>query len=317
MQVFYSDTFTIPLPEGHRFPITKYRRLRERIEQSSCTESCSLQLAPPASLQELCLAHEQEYVERALEGRLEKLEVRRIGFPWSSALMERSRRSTGATLEACRQALQGNTYAVNLAGGTHHASASQGQGFCVFNDSAVASLTMLAEQRCQRVLIVDVDVHHGNGTASILQDVPEVLTFSIHGANNFPLHKPDSDIDIGLPDGTGDNDYLLALKEGLSLAFERAKPELVIVLAGADPYKGDRLGKLALSRQGLARRDEMVFDFADVVDAAVVVVMAGGYAPDVEDIVDIHFQTVREAFSRHQKRRSRHSFTSPSGKQAR
>jgi acetoin utilization deacetylase AcuC-like enzyme len=217
--------------------------------------------------------------------------MRRIGFPWSPAMVERSRRSSGATIEACRAALAEGV-AANLAGGTHHAFAEHGEGYCIFNDSAVAARAMQAEGRVQRVLILDCDVHQGNGTAAILQGDDTIFTFSIHGANNFPFRKQKSDLDIDLPDRTSDDAYLDALEGGVIASLERARPELVIYLAGADPYFDDRLGRLALTKGGLAERDRLVFHYCRRVGLPITITMAGGYARRISDTVDIQFQTL-------------------------
>jgi acetoin utilization deacetylase AcuC-like enzyme len=250
---------------------------------------------PPATDEEIERAHDPEYVRRVRCGELTPQEIRRMGFPWSPQLVERSRRSCGATIDACRAVLAGGGIAVNLAGGTHHACRDHGQGYCVFNDSAIAARAMQAEGRVQRVVIVDCDVHQGNGTAAILAGDPTIFTFSIHGAKNFPFCKEKSDLDIELDDGADDAVYLAALEQGLRRALDQADADLAIYLAGADPFSGDRLGRLAVSKSGLAERDRLVFDRCRTAGLPVVVTMSGGYAPQVEDTVDIHFQTVRLA----------------------
>jgi acetoin utilization deacetylase AcuC-like enzyme len=287
VKAFYTDHFVLPLPEGHRFPMRKYARLRERV---AAELEVDLAEPPAATDDELLRAHARGYLSRVVEGRLGQDEVRRLGFPWSAELVERSRRSCGATLAACRQALVDGT-AVNLAGGTHHAFRDRGEGYCVFNDAAVAALAMLAEGAVERVLVVDCDVHQGNGTAAILRDDPRVFTFSLHGAKNFPFRKEASDLDVELGDGAGDDAYLAALDEGLARC---PRAPLAIYVAGADPYEDDRLGRLKLTKAGLEERDRRVFGAV----GAVAVVMAGGYARDVEDTVDIHFRTVRLAAER-------------------
>ena len=222
------------------------------------------------------------------------MEVRRIGLPWSPELVERSRRSVGGTISACRAALQ-EGIAVSLSGGTHHAFRERGEGFCIFNDSAVAARVMQAEGRARQIAIVDCDVHQGNGTAGILADDPTIFTFSIHGAKNFPFHKERSDLDVELPDRTGDDAYIEALEAGLRHTLESTHADLVIYLAGADPFAGDTLGRLSLSKAGLAERDRLVFSLCGQAGLPVAVVMAGGYARPIQDTVDIHFQTVRIA----------------------
>lgn len=296
MLAFYCDHFVLPLPEGHRFPMSKYRLLRERVARLA-----GISLLEPAAVSEAELrrAHTADYVARAVAGELTRAEVRRIGFPWSPEMIERSRRSAGATLAAAGAALEAGV-AVNLAGGTHHAFADRGEGFCVFNDAAVAARTLQAAGRVGRVLVVDTDVHQGNGTAAIFRDDPAVFTFSLHGARNFPFHKETSDLDLELPDGSGDAEYLEALDRGIatSLAWARREgAELAIWVSGADPFVGDTLGRLAVSKSGLAERDRRVLGALRSAGLAVVVVMAGGYAADVADTVDIHLQTVQTALS--------------------
>jgi acetoin utilization deacetylase AcuC-like enzyme len=296
MKVFYSDTFVLPLPEGHRFPMQKYRLLRERVAAECVVSLDDLIIPLPATDAELGRAHTAAYIDRVQAGELTPQELRRIGFPWSPQMVERSRRSSGATIAACRTALA-DGFAANLAGGTHHAYAEHGEGYCVFNDSAVAARAMQAEGAARRVLIIDCDVHQGNGTAAILGGDETIFTFSIHGANNFPFHKEQSDLDIALEDGAGDEAYLAALGDGLFLALEQSRADLAIYLAGADPFHDDRLGRLALTKPGLAERDRMVFEYCRWAGLPVAVTMAGGYARDVADTVDIHFATVRLAAS--------------------
>lgn len=270
----------------------KYALLRERVAVSPL--GASLVDPPAASDDEILRAHDAGYLARVATGALSALEVRRIGFPWSLAMVERSRRSSGATLQACRAALA-DGIAVNLAGGTHHAFRDRGEGYCVFNDSAIAALAMQAEGRVRRVVVVDCDVHQGNGTASILAGDPSVFTLSIHGANNFPFTKEASDLDVELPDGTGDDAYLEALRDALASALGHARPDLAIYLAGADPYADDRLGRLALSKDGLRERDRRVLGTLAQWGIPTAVTMAGGYARCIHDTVDIHFTTVETA----------------------
>lgn len=277
--------------------MAKYARLRERVAAAGIVPAASLLVPDAASDAELCRVHDRDYVRRVAAGALGPDEIRRIGFPWSPELVERSRRSVGGTLGACRAALEDGV-GVNLAGGTHHASARRGEGFCVFNDAAVAARTMQAERRARRILVVDLDVHQGNGTAAIARGDPSIFTFSVHGAHNFPFEKETSDLDIELPDGTPDEPYLEAVAAGIARAIERARPDLAIYIAGADPYAGDKLGRLGVSKRGLADRDRLVYDACGEAGVPVAVVMGGGYAPKIDDIVDIHFATVREAVRR-------------------
>jgi acetoin utilization deacetylase AcuC-like enzyme len=294
MKLFYTDHFVLPLPAEHRFPMRKYALLRERVAAAALG---SLLVPPAADDVTLGRAHDADYIRRVREGRLTRDEVRRIGFPWSPEMVERSRRSSGATVEACRAALDDGC-GVNLAGGTHHAFRDRGEGYCVFNDSVVAARAMQAEGRAHRVVVLDCDVHQGNGTAALAAGDLSIFAFSIHSARNYPLKKEVSDLDVPLEDGTEDAGYLDALEVGLARALPAARADLAIYLAGADPYFGDRFGRLRLTKRGLAERDRMVFDRCWVAGIPVAVTMAGGYAPAVEDIVDIHFQTVQEAARR-------------------
>jgi acetoin utilization deacetylase AcuC-like enzyme len=293
VRVFYCDHFAYPLSAGHRFPAEKYALLRQQVT-ASLVPPGRLYVPHAATDEQLLLAHAPDYLIRAVNGDLTKMEVRRIGLPWSPELVERSRRSVGGTIAACRAALS-DGIAVNLSGGTHHAFRDRGEGYCIFNDGAVAARTMQAEGRARQIAIVDCDVHQGNGTASILSSDADIFTFSIHGAKNFPFHKERSDLDIELPDRTGDEAYLEALDAGLRQTAEASHADLVIYLAGADPFSGDTLGRLSLSKAGLAERDRRVFSWCRRAGLPVAVVMAGGYARPIQDTVDIHFQTVRIA----------------------
>ncbi len=292
LKIFYTDQYVLPLPPGHRFPMRKYAMLRERVQAAGLDGPDGLCPAPIAGDDDLLRAHDFEYVQRVTLGRLAHEEQRRIGFPWSLEMVERSRRSSGATLAACEAALDDGA-GVNLAGGTHHAFRDHGEGYCVFNDSAVAALALQNRGRIRRAVIIDCDVHKGNGTAAILADDPTVFTFSIHAANNFPFNKEHSDLDIELPDGTRDAQYLDELERGLCTALSAAQPDLAIYLAGADPHEGDRLGRLKLTTVGLERRDRLVLELCSSAGIPVAVSMAGGYGRRIDDTVDIHFNTVR------------------------
>ncbi len=271
----------------------KYRLLRRAVEAELVPPG--ILCIPEAATDEvLLLAHTPEYLARLVEGRLSEREVRRIGLPWSAELVERSRRSVGATLAASRSALQ-DGIAVSLSGGTHHACADHGQGFCVFNDAAVTLLALKADGRIQRAAVLDCDVHQGNGTAEILESDPALFTFSIHARNNFPFRKIPGDLDLALPDGLEDEAYLEILEEGVRRALSLANPDLVIYLAGADPFEGDRLGRLGLSMEGLFRRDRLVLEMCREDHIPVAVVMSGGYGRQISDTVAIHLQTVRTA----------------------
>jgi acetoin utilization deacetylase AcuC-like enzyme len=286
--IFYADHFVLPLPAGHRFPMRKYAALRERV---AAIAGERMRVPAAATDVELTRAHDAQYVSAVVAGTIDAQAQRRVGFPWSAAMVERSRRSAGATLAACRSALDSGC-GVNLAGGTHHAHRGHGEGFCVFNDAAVSARAMQAEGRAAKVLIVDLDVHQGDGTAEIFQDDDSVFTFSLHGRGNFPFRKHRSDLDVELDDGTGDAAYLAALEVALPRALERAGADLAIYLAGADPFAGDRLGRLSLSKAGLRARDRHVLTTLHDAGIPVAIAMAGGYADDIDDIVDIHFATV-------------------------
>ena len=294
MNLFYSDVFVLPLPSHHRFPMGKYARLRDRLLGSGEFGSDDLGVPPGVTDGEITRVHCPDYLRRVSCGALSPAEQKAIGFPWSERMVERSRRSSGATLAAAREALT-RGWGANLAGGTHHAYADHGEGYCVFNDSAVAARAMQAEGRAGRVVIIDCDVHQGNGTAAILAGDDTIFTFSIHGAKNFPFHKERSDLDIALDDGAGDAEYLAALDHGLCQAIELSRADLAIYLAGADPFVDDKLGRLAISKRGLAERDQMVFMYCRQAGLPVAITMAGGYARAIEDTVDIHFQTLRGA----------------------
>ena len=275
----------------------KYALLRERVAASGLITPGDLRVPPAANDTQLLRAHTANYLTRMQAGTLTPAEIRRIGFPWSMQMVERSRRSSGATIEACLAALE-HSYAANLAGGTHHACSDHGEGFCIFNDSAVAARELQARGLVRQVLVIDCDVHQGNGTAEITSGDETIFTFSIHGEKNFPFRKEQSNLDIGLDDGTTDDAYLTALEAGLIEAIERSQAELAIYLAGADPFADDKLGRLALTKAGLAARDRMVFDFCEQAGLPVAISMAGGYARTISDTVDIQFATLAEAARR-------------------
>jgi acetoin utilization deacetylase AcuC-like enzyme len=294
MKVFYSDHFVLPLPEGHRFPMVKYSMLRERVARDRICGPGELLTPRPVTDEEILRAHAPNYLKRVASGKLTEKEVRRIGFPWSERMVERSRRASGGTLGACHAALvEGG--AANLAGGTHHAFSDRGEGYCVFNDSAIAARAIQAAGLVERVVVIDTDVHQGNGTAAILRGDPTVFTFSIHGAKNFPFHKGESDLDAPLPDGAGDTEFLATLESGLEAALDAADAYLAIYLAGADPFEGDRFGRLSVTKSGLAERDRIVLEACRERGIPVAVTMAGGYAKEVGDTVDVHFQSVSRA----------------------
>jgi acetoin utilization deacetylase AcuC-like enzyme len=294
MDAFYADHFVLPLPEGHRFPMSKYRLLRDGIVG---TPGLTLHQAPAATDTQLLLVHDPVYVQKVVTGTLDAKEQREIGFPWTPGMVERSRRSVGATIAACQSAMRDGV-AVNLAGGTHHAYRDKGSGFCVFNDAAVAARVMQRQSdENLSIAIIDLDVHQGNGTAAIFKNDPSVFTLSLHGDKNFPFRKEPSDLDVPLADGVTDEGYLQALTQALEHLDRVFKPQLIIYLAGADPHEGDRLGRLKLTYAGMRARDRVVFDFARSLGIPVAVSMAGGYGTNIDTTVAVHRQTVLEALS--------------------
>jgi acetoin utilization deacetylase AcuC-like enzyme len=294
VKVFYSDHFVLPLPEGHRFPMKKYSMLRERVEQNGICGPGELRTPHAVTNEEIFRAHDPDYLERVVAGTLTAKQMRKIGFPWSQRMVERSRQASGGTLDAARVALS-EGIAANLAGGTHHAFAGRGEGFCVLNDSAIAARALLAEGLVEKVVVLDTDVHQGNGTAAILCEDPRVFTLSIHGEKNYPFYKEESDLDVPLPDGAGDGVFLAALVEALERVLDLEEWDLALFLAGADPFEGDKLGRLSVTKSGLAERDRVVLEGCRERGLPVAVTMAGGYARQVEDTVDIHFQTIKRA----------------------
>ncbi len=294
MIAYYGDHFVLPLPDGHRFPMSKYALLRQRIVDTNTLTPGSLRVPDGATDEEILRAHLPEYLDKVKFGTLSSKEVRRIGFPWSPELVERSRRSSGSTISACRTAISEGVSA-NLAGGTHHACPDHGEGYSVFNDSTIAARAMQVEGLVEKVVVIDCDVHQGNGTAACTKDDASIYTFSIHGEKNFPFRKIPSDLDIGLPDNTADQEYLETLEIAVERILYLEQPDLVIYQSGADPYIHDKLGKLSLTKQGLAQRDRLVLELCYTERIPVAVTMGGGYAKQVDDIVDIHLQTIQIA----------------------
>ncbi|MEZ5705828.1 MAG: histone deacetylase [Burkholderiaceae bacterium] len=306
MQAFYADSFVLPLPPGHRFPMAKYRHLRERLAVE--VPQVRFEQARAATDGELALVHTPAYVAAVTGGGLSAAAQREIGFPWSLAMAERARRSVGATLQAARAVMAGEGLAANLAGGTHHAYADKGSGFCVFNDVAVAARLMQVEHARRarkgaplRVAVIDLDVHQGNGTARIFAGDETVFTLSLHGAKNFPFRKEPSDLDVELPDGCDDGAYLQALEVALGAMADRFDPGLVFYLAGADPHEGDRLGRLKLTYDGLEARDRRVMDWAWQRRIPLAFCMAGGYGIDLSTTVQVQVNTYRVALEYHRR----------------
>ncbi len=293
MRVFYSDHHVVALPADHRFPMPKYARVREELLRQGVLSRDELFPSPPVMREQLLLAHTPGYVDAVLDGSLEPRIVRQIGLPWSPALVERTLASMGGSLAAAREALASG-FSGSLAGGTHHALAEEGQGFCVFNDLAVVSLVLLQEGLLERIAIVDLDVHQGNGNAAILGARPDVFILSLHGEKNYPYRKVPSTLDVGLSDGTTDEQYLAALEPGLEEVFA-FRPQFVLYLAGVDPLAEDRLGRLSLTMDGLARRDQRVLERCRAAGVPVALVLGGGYAVPIELTVQAHVQTYQVA----------------------
>jgi acetoin utilization deacetylase AcuC-like enzyme len=291
VRAFYYDHLPLALPEGHRFPAAKYTLARERVMAAGILAPGDLFPAPEVTDAQLARAHDADYIARFEAGRLTEKEIRRIGLPWSPELVKRVRHMAGGSIAAARVAVRDGV-SVNLGGGTHHAHRDHGQGFCIYNDVIIAARAVQAEGRARRVLVVDADVHQGNGTAAIAAGDPTIFTFSIHAERNFPFRKSPGDLDIGLPDELTDEPFLTALSDGLEVALAKGRPDLVIYLAGADPYADDRLGRLALSKAGLAARDRLVFGRCRALGLPVAVTLAGGYARRIEDTAELYAQTV-------------------------
>ena len=301
MRLYPCDKYSLPLPEGHRFPVQKYEMLRQRLELDAATGIPFVFIEPHAANdEELRRVHCPEYLGRVFRGTLTHTEIQRIGFPWSQELVERSLRSTGAAIDAAASAL-GDGVAASLAGGTHHAGTNWGEGFCVFNDIAVATREIQDRGLVHRVLIVDCDVHQGNGTAEIFAHDDTVFTLSLHGEKNFPLRKYPSSLDVPLADGTSDDSYIAALQQALKVSLLNFRPDIIFYIAGADPYEGDRLGRLGVSQEGLLLRDRLVFTTALTNCVPVAIVCGGGYCNDLSMIAEIHAATMREAASLEQQ----------------
>lgn len=291
MRLFYTDQFVIELPEGHRFPMQKYRMVREGLLAENLFTPDELSEPELPSRETMLLAHTSRYLTAVCEGTLERKEVRRIGFPWTEALVRRSLASVGGCIEAAQEALRSRVSGC-LAGGTHHANADWGEGYCVFNDIAVAVLKLFQEGKIQRAAIVDLDVHQGNGNSAILGSRKDTFIFSMHGEKNYPFQKVPSTLDIGLPDDTRDEEYLYLLEEALPRVFDFG-PDIVFYQAGVDPLREDLLGRLSLSHSGLAERDRMVLSACKRYGVPVALLLGGGYSRPIELTVEAHIQTYR------------------------
>ncbi len=296
MRVSYSPGYQAPLPEDHIFPMGKFRGLYKYLREFEIISDNEIVEPRMVDMTNLLTVHSTEYSDGVMSGQLDKQEVRRLGLPWSGGLAVRSRLAVQGTINAALMALQ-DGIAGNLAGGTHHAMPGYGEGFCVFNDVAVAINVLRQSMWARNILVIDCDVHQGNGTASIFRNNEEVFTFSIHGAKNYPFKKPPSTLDIGLPDGAGDTVYLQTLGNALDTIFERFDPDMVFYLGGIDPLETDYFGRLALTREGLAERDRMVIETVAGYDKPLVLTLSGGYAPTLRETVEAHalmFSVARE-----------------------
>jgi acetoin utilization deacetylase AcuC-like enzyme len=291
MRVFYTPRYYAEIGDTHIFPIRKFELVRDQLLAEGTLAAAEIVEPTPVDVEDVLRVHTEDYVTRLREGRLTDKELRRLGLPWSESLVQRSFYAVGGTIAAALQSLN-DGYSSNLAGGTHHSFPDRGEGFCVLNDVAIAIRTLRARGLIQRAAIVDCDVHQGNGTATIFADDSETFTFSMHGANNYPLFKATSSLDVELADGTTDNEYLAILSDSLEVVFSH-EPDIIFYLAGADPFAGDKLGKLALTIAGLRQRDTMVLKACYDREVPIVTVMSGGYGKRIEDTVEIHCNTIR------------------------
>ena len=291
-----SAQYVIALPEGHRFPIAKYALLRDAVLAEGVVAPAAIHDPARAPLEDVRRAHDADYITRLVRGTMPAAEQRALGFPWSEGLVERSFRAAGGTLEAAMHALDAGI-AMNLAGGTHHAFTTHGEGFCVLNDVAIAIRALRAQNRIRRVAVIDLDVHQGNGTHAIFAGDEQTYTFSMHGRRNYPFRKVPGTLDVELEDGTVDTEYLELLNDALPRVLAAARPDMVFYLAGADPHEGDTLGRLKLTFDGLMRRDALVLDAARAIGVPVAIAIAGGYGANIHDTVRVHANTARVARS--------------------
>lgn len=292
LHIWSTAQYTFPLPPGHRFPAEKYGMMRDSVLAEGIVDPKHVRDPAPAARTDLIRVHTERYVDAVASGDLTPAEQRLIGLPWSKALAERSLRATGATCEAANHALDAGV-AMSLSGGTHHAFADHGEGFCVFNDVVVAIRMLQHRRAIVRAVIIDLDVHQGNGTHALVADDPTVYAFSMHGRKNYPFKKIAGTLDIELEDGVGDDEYLDTLASALPEVISASRPDIVFYLAGSDSHEGDRLGKMKLTFDGLARRDVMVLESCREIGLPVVVTVAGGYGKDIRDTVQVHVNTAR------------------------
>lgn len=296
VKIAYDSIYAHPLPEGHRFPMLKYELIPAQLLHEGTIAIDNIFSPAPCALETVLWTHDADYLNKLLQQTLSASEQRKIGFPQSPALTQRELIITQGTIDCCHYAMQFGA-ALNVAGGTHHAFADRGEGFCLLNDFGVAANYLLKKKLAQQILVIDLDVHQGNGTASLFAQEPRVFTFSMHGAHNYPFHKEQSDLDIPLPDGIEDESYLHVLQQNLTQLFAQVKPDFVFYLSGVDILSTDKFGKLNISMEGCKQRDAMVFEFCKKYHTPVVVAMGGGYSPDVKVIVEAHCNTFRLASS--------------------
>ncbi|WP_209328811.1 histone deacetylase family protein [Lunatimonas salinarum] len=294
LKIAWSDCYAHPLPKGHRFPMEKYELLPEQLVYEGTVTSSNFFQPGRLGMEWVLASHRSDYVERLFALELSKAEIRRTGFPMSKALVDREIHIMDGSVQAAVYALE-HGIAMNVAGGTHHAFSDRGEGFCLLNDIAITANYLLQSKSVSRVLIVDLDVHQGNGTAEIFTDVKEVFTFSMHGESNYPMHKEVSDLDVGLPDGIEDAQYLKRLRKYMLPLIDSFQPEFMIYQSGVDVLKTDKLGRLGLSLQGCMERDRMVLQLAKTNHIPIMCCMGGGYSERIRDIVEAHANTFRLA----------------------
>tara|TARA_Y100000385_G_C13086652_1_gene636686 strand:- start:1631 stop:2533 length:903 start_codon:yes stop_codon:yes gene_type:complete len=294
IRVAWNEKYAHPLPDNHRFPMEKYQLVPEQLEHEGTVDADAFFSPEPLSEPQILSIHDAEYWRRLKGLELSRQEERKTGFPHSHALIDREVMIMGGTLQCARYALESGV-ALNVAGGTHHAYANRGEGFCLLNDLALAAQVLLDEAKIQRALIVDLDVHQGNGTAKIFEGRSEVFTFSMHGASNYPMHKESSDLDVPLADGIDDRAYLKLLRENLPRIMDQSEPDLVLYQCGVDILNTDKLGRIGVTEGGCRERDRTVFEACHRNDVPVVCAMGGGYSPEIWNIVEAHCNTFRQA----------------------
>jgi acetoin utilization deacetylase AcuC-like enzyme len=294
LKIAWSESYVLPLPPSHRFPMSKYELLPQQLLHEGTITTDNIFSPAQASREVILHTHEEEYWNKLSELSLSKHEMRRVGFPLSQHLVDREIVIAQGTVECALHALK-HGVSMNIAGGTHHAFTNRGEGFCLLNDIGIAANELLNNNLVGKILVVDLDVHQGNGTAQIFQNEPRVFTFSMHGANNFPLHKENSDLDIALPDRTDDSFYLKALDANLNILLEKVEPDFIFYQSGVDILETDKLGRLSVTRQGCKQRDRLVLSAAKINGIPVVATMGGGYSPDFRDIIEAHANTFRLA----------------------